>query len=850
MRFCFALRTQTIPQRLFIPCVWAIFFVILNTLLLSAQEKQQAAKLDFKPDSTNVSGQSRSKIYRVPALTISGAKADKTSSPVPFIEITKAEIEKQYTYQDIPTMLADLPSTIITSDNGNNVGYTNLSIRGFDQRRISVSLNGIPQNDPEDHNMYWINLPDLASSLGGIQVQRGAGHIASGQGAIGGSVQLTTSNFVNNRGILITSGLGVQEFAGNGGSTGNAPRFVPNIQKLSFEISSGLVGENFLNNSSEQPATQATKLSSPQYAFYARASHINSEGYRNQSWTQVTSFFLSGVRFDEHLTTQINIFGGPIADGLAYTGLPKAYTQDLMLRRRNYSAWDYDSTGRNLAYTTTRRAQEIENFSQPHYELLLDYTGIQNVVVKCAVFYYQGDGFFDYDASWADAATLRLTPEYGFPRGVQPSNALIRAFVGNRQGGIIPRVEWKHSIDWLGANPIAGELSIGAEARVHGSESWGKIRYAEGLPTGFDPDYKMYSYNGERTINSIFARENMRLSDEWLLNVEAQLVHHSYAIRNEQAGGQFTQFLSSDGRTIGNGERIFTVQYLFANPRIGAVFTPRMESASERVQFTTSLAYTSREPRMRNFYAASDAIFGATPLFERDTTSGQNAAPRYNFNRPQVRPERLFNAEFGARIASAEGAWMLGVNGYWMEFFDELVRSGQRDIFGNPIDGNAPRTRHYGIELDGAATLFQTSAGKLKLSFNATFSVNRIVEYRFQDVASERDLAGNPIANFPDALGNTRLSYEADNFFCSLSGRYVGAFYTDNFKNEANKNDAFTVVNADAAYTFRNILGVQSLRLRAQVNNVLNALYSSGGNGREFFPAAERNYYISVELGL
>jgi outer membrane receptor protein involved in Fe transport len=87
-------------------------------------------------------------------------------------------------------------------------------------------------------------------------------------------------------------------------------------------------------------------------------------------------------------------------------------------------------------------------------------------------------------------------------------------------------------------------------------------------------------------------------------------------------------------------------------------------------------------------------------------------------------------------------------------------------------------------------------------------------------------------------------------FYVSALGRHVGAFYTDNFKNEANKNDAYTVVNADVSYTFRRLLGLQSLRVRAQVNNVLNALYSAGGNGREFFPAAERNFYVAIELAL
>ena len=802
-----------------------------------------------KPTQAN---DSTKKIYTVPALTVTTTRAQKTSSPVAFAEITQAEIEKHYSYQDIPALLSELPSTVFFSENGNSVGYSNLSMRGFDQRRISVMINGIPQNDPEDHNTYWINVPDLASSLAGIQIQRGAGHANYGHAAIGGSVQLTTNNFVNNRGILVSSGVGIQEFGAslhNGVLTAGKTQFVPTIQKFSFEISSGVVGNIF----SESTGKSETNT---QYAFYARLSHINSAGYRDQSWAQVSSYFLSGVRFDDRLTTQINIFGGPVADGLAYTGLPKSYVQDAVLRRRNYSGWDFDSTGRTLAYSTTRRAQEIENFSQPHYEMLNDWFIAENLTFKSALFYYQGDGFFDYDASWADAATLRLTPEYGFAGGVQPSNALLRAFVGNRHGGWLPRITWGHSFNASNdeanganstkTNSVTGELTAGAEARLHRSEHWAKVRYAENVPAGFDPDYQLYFYNGERDIFSVFARENVRFSPEWSVNAEAQLVHHAYRISNERAGNRFTTYTDINGKTLGNGGTLFTVNYLFLNPRLGATFTPNTQTT-----FFTTLAYTSREPRMRNLYAAEDAIFGARPLFVSDTANGTaNSTLRYDFSRPQVRPERLLDIEAGMRYSSEDEVWRVAATGFWMEFFDELVRSGQRDIFGNPVDGNAPRTRHYGIELEGAVTLLRAGAHKLNLSGNATFSVNTIIDYRFQTSDGEVSLAGNPIAGFPSTLGNMRLSYDTGDFYASVLGRHVGAFYTDNFKTEANKNDAYTVVNADLSYTFRRVLGLQSLRLRAQVNNVLNALYSAGGNGREFFPAAERNFYVAVELGL
>ena len=119
----------------------------------------------------------------------------KGITPLAFDQLNAKEIEKDYTVYDIPKYLSDLPSTTFYSESGNGIGYNYISIRGFDQRRISVSINGIPQNDPEDNNVYWLDFPDLLSSTELIQVQRGAGSGVFGYPAIGGSINIITSNF-------------------------------------------------------------------------------------------------------------------------------------------------------------------------------------------------------------------------------------------------------------------------------------------------------------------------------------------------------------------------------------------------------------------------------------------------------------------------------------------------------------------------------------------------------------------------------------------------------------------------------------------------------------------------------
>ncbi len=763
--------------------------------------------------------------YQLPVVTVTTTRAELGKSPVPFTEVDRTTIVQRYTAQDFPTLLNTLPSVFVWSQNGNQIGYSTLVMRGFDQRRIAVLINGVPQNDPEDHNVYWIDFPDLAASTSSIQVQRGAGLTNYGAAAIGGSINITTANFLGERTIRVSVGNGWQQF-GAGGKT----VLQPTVQRYALEVSSGLI--------------------EGRYAVYGRMARINSWGYRDQSWAQLNSYFLSGVRFDERLTTQINIFGGPLADGLTYYGIPKEHIKDLSLRRKNYAWWQYDSTYHAIGYALERRPIELENFSQPHYELLNDWRITDSIELKSVLFYYTGDGFFDFDGSWADARTLRLTREYGWdlPDTVYPRNAVIRAFVGNKQGGWIPRLLWKH------AN---GELLVGAELRLHRSIHWGKVRYAELLPTNFDPEYTIYSYEGVRDIFSLFAREQYQLSSQWLLSVEGQVVHHSYRIRNEKAGNRYTWYLTRSGDTVWGSGTLFDVRYTFFNPRVGLLWKP-----APGQELFTMVAYTSREPRMRNLYAAEDSYFGARPLFESDTSGG---IIRYDFSKPLVKPEQMVDFELGWRYRSDRVT--ASANVFWMEFFDALVKSGRVDIFGAPIDGNAPRTRHIGIELETAAELLRSSQwGTLTAGITATLSRNRIVEYTYYtDAGTALSLNGNPVAGFPERLLSGFLRYQRGNIQAQLLLRHVGKFYSDNFGDKLaeyaaqdptvadyrdNVVDPYTVVDADLRWSIPNVLGLRNAVLRLQVNNLFNALYAAGAEGRHFFPGAERFIFVGVDLEL
>ncbi|HUN66880.1 MAG TPA: TonB-dependent receptor [Bacteroidota bacterium] len=725
----------------------------------------------------------RDTVFFLSPVIVNPLQATKRETPATFSTLSSGEITDRYSVQDIPVLLSDLPSTTFYSENGNGIGYNYINIRGFDQRRLSVMINGVPQNDPEDHSVYWIDFPDLLASTGSIQVQRGAGSSFYGPPAIGGSVNLTTNPFSYRPGLTVESDFGFQQYA-------DSSRALPlTTKKFSIAFQSGLVADR--------------------YMFYGRLGSIASGGYRINSWVDLSSYFLGAVRYDGNMTTRIHLFGGPITDGLSYGGLPKFVNGNPVLRRQNVNDWTLDSAGSGYASLDFRRPQETEYFSQPHAELINDWKLSTVLSLTNVLFYYTGSGYYDYDASWADTSMLRIGYRYGFPTTVNPTNTLVRAFVGNSQFGWLPHLEIDHG---------DGSLTAGAELRFHRSTHWGKISYAEQLPPGFDPDYHFYEYNGEKDIVSLYLHEIYHPAAPMSILADLQYVYNRYGIANEK-------YLGND----------FSLPYHFLNPRLGMNY-----NFTDQLNAYVSAALTSREPTLRNLYAAEDSYFGATPQFAADTAGGKI---RYDFSRPIAQPEQLIDLEAGAGYTTP--ILHLSGNVYWMEFTNELVEDGQLDIFGQPVTSNAERTRHVGLECEASCR----PDPSLILGGNFTVSMNRLVHYRVLNDTGIATLDGNDVAGFPGILGNFRVDWSLGNLTSDINIKYVGWFYTDNFNTGENRNDAFTTV--DGGLVLRRLTaGDFELSLRAEVHNLFNAYYFLSGTGGAFFPGAERNFLLGATLHL
>ena len=142
---------------------------------------------------TSVYAQDSLRIMQLDEIAVYSTRANE-KTPTTYSSLSKDDIATRNLGQDLPILLNFSPSMVTTSDAGGGVGYTGMRIRGSDATRINVTVNGIPLNDSESHGVFWVNMPDFASSLNSVQIQRGVGTSSNGAAAFGATVNLKTSN--------------------------------------------------------------------------------------------------------------------------------------------------------------------------------------------------------------------------------------------------------------------------------------------------------------------------------------------------------------------------------------------------------------------------------------------------------------------------------------------------------------------------------------------------------------------------------------------------------------------------------------------------------------------------------
>ena len=385
-------------------------FLILNFFALNIIA-QESDSITFKKNLDEVS--------------VNALRANE-KTPIAFTNISKSEIKKSNLGQDLTYLISLTPSVVTTSDAGAGIGYTGLRVRGTDPSRINVTINGIPINDSESQGVWWVNMPDFASSLDNIQIQRGVGTSTNGAAAFGASINLKTMG-LNQKAYTITNN-----------SVGSF-----NTLKNNIEFGSGL-----LNN---------------KFTFDGRLSKISSDGYIDRASSDLKSLYLQGAYFGKKSVLKAIVFSGKERTYQAWNGVPQRYLDT----NRTFNSYTYEN--------------EVDNYNQTHYQLHYNEQLNSKTNIHLATHYTHGEGYYENEKLNQDLADYALSNVLIGNDTIFSTDLVRRKWLNNDFGGITYSIN--HKNDFI-------NLVIGGANNVYSGQHYGNVIWAQYMSSGlFNHEY-------------------------------------------------------------------------------------------------------------------------------------------------------------------------------------------------------------------------------------------------------------------------------------------------------------------------------------------------------------------------
>jgi len=477
-----------------------------------------------------------------------------SKTPVATSEISKVQIGSKNMGQDVPYLLGTTPSFVSTSDAGSGVGYTGFRIRGTDANRINVTINGIPFNEAESHDVYWVDLPDISSSVDNIQVQRGVGTSTQGAAAFGATINMQTTT------------LQKEAYAGYNGSAGSF-----NTLKNTFRTGSGLLKNHF--------------------SFDMRLSAISSDGYIDRASSNLKSYYLSGGYYSDKTLVKLIAFSGKEKTYQAWNGIPSVRLNsdtEGMMRYENHGLYSHEETEAMLSsnprtYNLYTYKNQTDNYRQDHYQLLFNQQFSPNININAALFLTHGEGYYEQYESDEDYEDYGLkNPVIG--NDTISSTDLIRQkwLYNNFYGGTFAFNYKKNK----------SEITLGAGWNQYDGQHYGKVIWSE--MGNIPKDYEWYRGDGLKTDFNVYLRYNYMLSNK--LNLYADMQYRNI---NHSIGG-----IDDDLRDLTQDH-----YFDFFNPKLGIYYQPNAKTKAY-----LSWAVAHREPNRSNFTDADPN--GKQPTYE------------------------------------------------------------------------------------------------------------------------------------------------------------------------------------------------------------------------------------------
>ncbi|MBR1838430.1 MAG: TonB-dependent receptor [Bacteroidaceae bacterium] len=402
----------------------------------------------------------------------------RTTTPVAFTNLKKDDIARLNYGQDLPFILSLTPGVVTTSDAGNGIGYTSIRVRGTDGTRINITNNGIPLNDAESHTLYFVDLPDFASSVQDIQIQRGAGTSTNGAAAFGASINMRTDNFAR------------QPFVELSASYGSF-----NSQKETLRFGTGLLADH--------------------WSLDGRLSHIGSDGYRDRASTAMDGYFLQLGYVGKSSLIRLLTFGGKETTYHAWDGISR---DELTTRRRyNPNGEIQDEAGNVSGFYRDQN----DVFRQNHYQLLLTQILSPRWTLNAALHYTYGKGWYEEYKNNRTLTSYALQPFELDGNTIKNSDLVRRKYNrGNFGGGTF-------SLNYHRANLDA---SIGGAFNYFDNDHYGEVLWVKNYLGNLQPTSPFYNNTGRKNDANLYARAEGKVLPRLSVYADLQYRHIHYVI--------------------------------------------------------------------------------------------------------------------------------------------------------------------------------------------------------------------------------------------------------------------------------------------------------------------------------
>ncbi|MCP2026995.1 iron complex outermembrane receptor protein [Flavobacterium sp. HSC-32F16] len=401
-----------------------------------------------------------------------------SKTPVTFSNMDKKEIKHRNLGQDIPVLMNYLPSVVTTTDAGGGIGYTGIRVRGSDATRVNVTINGIPYNDAESQGTFWVNMPDFASSVESLQLQRGVGTSTNGSSAFGASLNMLTDSYASKPTGEISSSFG--SF---------------NSNKNTVKFSTGLLNDHF--------------------ELAGRLSTVKSDGYVDRASSDLKSYFLQGTYVGKTTLIKALVFGGTQKTYQAWNGID---AEKLNSHRRYNSAGEYTDEFGNTRYYDN----ETDNYNQDHYQLHWSESISDKWSTNLAFHYTKGKGYFENYKPDALMSEYSLAPA----NDIATTDLIRQKWLDNDFYGTTFSVKYKQE---------KLDVILGGAWNKYEGDHYGKVIWARDASTSELGDH-YYDDFSSKTDGNVFAKANYQFTEQLSFYGDLQYRNVHYKANSAETG--------------------------------------------------------------------------------------------------------------------------------------------------------------------------------------------------------------------------------------------------------------------------------------------------------------------------